>query len=358
MQTMKKKYLLSLFLALQVILILVLKKFPHFVENYYSNTIFLQLAGFLRSAFGKIPISIGDLIYLFFIVYSLFTVWQTQKKWKQNWGIYLLKMVNVISVFYFLFHFLWGYNYYRVPLFEKMKLEKQYTTADLYRFTEKLILKTNEIQFTITKNKNLKVVSPLMHNNLIVISKNGYDNLAKRYLFFEYQTPSIKKSVFSLPLSYMGFSGYLNPFTNEAHYNSYSPNYNAPMTICHEMAHQIGYASESECNFIGYLTANSNDNYYFQYAANTMALKYCLRAVQLKNEKLALVYLSKINKGIIENFNEDKQHYQKYHTFIETGFEIFYDSFLKLNQQKDGIEGYSKYLDLLINFNKKHPFLI
>ncbi|MBC7493373.1 MAG: DUF3810 family protein, partial [Flavobacterium sp.] len=87
-------------------------------------------------------------------------------------------------------------------------------------------------------------------------------------------------------------------------------------------------------------------------------LKYCLRAIQLQNAEKASFYRSKLNKGIIENFDEDKKYYQKYHTFIETGFEIFYDNFLKLNQQKDGIDGYSKYLDLLINFNKQHPYSI
>ena len=355
---MKKKYYLSLFLALQVIFILVIKKFPELVETYYSKTLFLNISHFFRIILGQIPFSVGDIIYLFLILFILFTVLKTRKKCTQKWRQYLLNTVNFLSIIYFLFHFLWGYNYYRQPLFEKMKLQKQYTTEDLYGFTEKLILKTNQIQFEITKNKNLKVASPLHHADLLDITKIGYDNLAKQYLFFEYQIPSIKQSLFSLPLSYMGFSGYLNPFTNEAHYNVYSPKYNLPMTICHEMAHQIGYASESECNFIGYLTANSNNNLYFKYAANTMALKYCLRAVQLQNAEKAFFYRSKLNNGIIKNFEEDKKYYQKYHTFIETGFEIFYDNFLKLNQQKDGIEGYSKYLDLLINFNKQHPYSI
>jgi hypothetical protein len=34
------------------------------------------------------------------------------------------------------------------------------------------------------------------------------------------------------------------------------------MTTNHEMAHQMGFASETECNFIGF-RINQNDNYTF-----------------------------------------------------------------------------------------------
>jgi hypothetical protein len=31
--------------------------------------------------------------------------------------------------------------------------------------------------------------------------------------------------------------------------------YNLPTTTCHEMSHQIGYANESEANFIGFMAS-------------------------------------------------------------------------------------------------------
>ena len=44
----------------------------------------------------------------------------------------------------------------------------------------------------------------------------------------------------------------------------------------------------------------------------------------------------------------------QFERFTRTGFELFYDRFLKLNQQQDGIESYSKFLDLLINYDKQN----
>jgi hypothetical protein len=44
-------------------------------------------------------------------------------------------------------------------------------------------------------------------------------------------------------------------FTNEAQVNYIGPMYSFPMTTNHEMAHQMGFASETECNFIGFLAS-------------------------------------------------------------------------------------------------------
>jgi hypothetical protein len=181
---------------------------------------------------------------------------------------------------------------------------------------------------------------------------NGYQNLSKQYTFFEYNNPCVKKSLISLPLTYMGFSGYLNPFTNEAQVNAMGPMYGFPMTASHEMAHQMGYASESECNFIGFLATINNDNLYYQYSGYSFALRYCLRNWERRDEKIFEKLSKTINPGIIANYKESQDFWEAHETFIENGFEIFYDNFLKVNQQEDGMESYSKFVNLMVNYYK------
>ncbi|MBX9806659.1 MAG: DUF3810 family protein, partial [Flavobacteriaceae bacterium] len=41
---------------------------------------------------------------------------------------------------------------------------------------------------------------------------------------------------------------------------------------------------------------------------------------------------------------------------IDKGFHAFYDNFLKMNQQKDGMEGYSKFVNLMVNYYKVKDF--
>ncbi len=347
---MKRKYILPLFLIIQILFLKIIAFFPEVVERFYSNGLYVFISKISRTVLGKIPFSIGDVLYGIIVVYILIQIFKNRKTWKLNWKDNLLKVASFISVAYFMFHLLWAFNYYRVPLFEKMNIERDYSDADLYVFTEKLIVKTNAIQYQITKNRNLKVSNLYSQDSIFKMSQNGYDNLGNQYSFFNYKIPSRKKSLFSLPLTYMGFGGYLNPFTNEAQVNYKLPMVSFPNVICHEMAHQIGYASESECNFIGFLAGIKNDDLYFQYSAYSNALHYCLATIAMKNETKFNELKVKVNPGILANYKENELFWKQYDTFIDKGFHAFYDKFLKMNQQKDGMESYSKFVDLLVNY--------
>ena len=353
---MHRKYILPLFLLFQILFLKIIAFFPEFVEEFYSNGLFVIISKISRVTLGKIPFSVGDIIYGIVIIYVLKSIWKTRKNWKQEWKNNDLKVLSLLSVVYFLFHILWAVNYYRQPLFEKMKIERDYTDADLLTFTKKLIAKTNEIQTQITKNDSLKVVFPYSQRQVFKMNLNGYKTLSNQYQFFEYTNPSIKKSLFSLPLTYMGFGGYLNPFTNEAQVNYLMPMYNFPTATCHEMAHQMGFASESECNFIGFLASVKNDDLYFKYSGYSFALRYCLGNWQIRNEKVFDELVKTVHPGILKNYKESEDFWRQYDTFIDKGFHFFYDNFLKLNQQKEGMESYSKLVNLMVGYYKEKDF--
>lgn len=350
---MNQKYFLAYFLVFQIILLQILVFFSEVVESIYSTNVYQYISNLFRIVLGKIPFSVGDVLYGVLIVWIFFSIFKNRKS---NWKQKLLSVVNFISVFYFLFHSLWAFNYYRVPLFEKMKIERDYSDADLLDFTKKLILKTNQIHTQISKNDSLKVVFPYSQQQAFTMDLNGYKNLAQHYSFFEYKNLSIKKSLFSLPLTYMGFGGYLNPFTNEAQVNYMMPMYNFPTTSCHEMAHQMGFASESECNFIGFLASIKNDDAYFKYSGYCTALRYCLANWEARNPVVLKQLLPTIHAGILKNYQESQDFWKQYETPIETGFKIFYDNFLKINQQEDGLESYNKFVNLMVGYYKMRDF--
>lgn len=347
---MKRKYILPFFLLIQIIFLKVLAFFPETVERFYSNGLYVWISHLSRILLGKIPFSVGDILYGIVIVYCIYWFYKNRKL---HWKDKIWATLSFISVAYFIFHFLWAFNYYRVPLFEKMNIKREYSETDLVVFTEKLIVKTNEVQFAITQDSAKKVVNPYSQDSIFKLTQNGYDNLAKQYPVFKYEIPSRKTSLMSLPLTYMGFGGYLNPFTNEAQVNNKLPMYGFPNVVCHEMAHQIGFGSESECNFIGFMAGIKNDDLYFQYAALSGALRYCMSNIGLKNEKEFNRLKAKINPGILENYKESEQFWKQYDTIIDKAFHAFYDQYLKSNQQEDGIDSYSKFVDLLVNYYKE-----
>ena len=152
-----KKYL-SLFLFVQIILLKVLALFPDFVERYYSNALYLYISKISRIFLGWIPFSVGDLCYtiLFFFIFRW--IYKNRKGFFKNWKTNGLTVLSFVSVLYFLFHFLWGINYYRIPLYEKIGIEKEYTKEQLIALTQKLIAKTNQLQLQIEKDSTKKVV--------------------------------------------------------------------------------------------------------------------------------------------------------------------------------------------------------
>lgn len=351
---MKRKYILPLLLVIQIILVKTLGLFPDFIEEYYSRGWYPKIAFVSRSVFGSIPFSVGDIFYLILIILLIRWIFKNRKGFFRSWKNNALQFLGFLSVFYFFFHLLWGMNYYRIPLDEKLKIDKEYTIQELENFTLKMIAKTNALQFEISKNTTKKVVIPYNDEQIYKLAANGYLKLPENLREFEHPIKSTKNSLFSFPLSYMGFGGYMNPFTNEAQVNNLKPKYDSPMTTCHEMAHQTGIGSESECNFIGFITATKNDDLYFQYAAYTSIVRYCFRNLEYNLEGSSEKYLPLLNKGVLANFAENKAFWESYSTPIETFFEIFYDNFLKINDQKDGLEGYSKFVGLMIGYEKAY----
>ncbi|QYS88915.1 DUF3810 domain-containing protein [Flavobacterium davisii] len=337
-----------LFFLLQIVLLEILTTFPFITEQYYSNGFYPVISKLNRIIFGWIPFSIGDLIYTLLILYFIYWFYKNQKT---SWIQKIKQTFNIFVITYFIFHLLWAFNYYRMPLYQKMNLKTDYTQKELFQFTKKLINTSNQIHFKLTHNTNEKVIIPYKTVQIFQLAPLGYVDLQKKHPYFEYKNPSIKKSLFSIPLTYMGFGGYLNPFTNEAQVNNEPPSYSLPIVVCHEMAHQMGYSSESECNFIGYLASTHNKNLFFQYAGHTYALRYCLSNISSKNKKELENIIKTINPCILKNFKETDLFWSKHESILNKGFELFYDHFLKLNQQEEGIKSYSKFIDLLINYS-------
>lgn len=350
---MQKKHLLPLLFPVQIVLVRVLAMFPGFVERYYSNGWYPVVSQAARWLLGWIPFSFGDVLYGLLILLGLRWFWQTRRSWKTSWVSNLRKITAVLSVAYFVFHAFWAMNYYRVRLPEKLGIDRDYGKDELLSFTHRLIAATNALHLDLTASESLAVAVPYQREEVFAKSIDAYRILEKEFPDFHLGRPSVKKSLISLPLSYMGFSGYLNPFTNEAQVNGLSPLYSFGGTTCHEMAHQIGYASESEANFVGYLAAESSDDPYLRYSGLTLALKYCLRNVAAYDRAEAKRLLDLVNPGVRENFEQSRRFWESHETFLEDGFKFFYDHFLKMNRQDEGLESYNRFVDLLVNYYKE-----
>ncbi|ASV28913.1 DUF3810 domain-containing protein [Maribacter cobaltidurans] len=339
----------------QIILVKWLGQNTEFIERYYSTGIYPYISKFFRLLLGWVPFSVGDILYFLLICSAVIYLYRSWNHIKTHKIEFLRDILMVLSIGYLTFHLAWGFNYYRKPLSDKLALTETKDYQELLDFTDRLIQKSNELQEQIVGDTLQKVKIPYSQEEMFKMSIEGYHKLAEKFNFLEYENPSIKTSLFSTGLTYMGYAGYLNPFTNEAQVNGILPNFRFPIVTGHEIGHQLGYSAENETNFIGYLVTSSNEDLYFQYAAYAYVLGYCLSDVRRGDIETFDQMFQNLNPGVRGNFQEMALFWERYENPLEPVFKSIFNSFLKANNQAQGIQSYNGVVSLLIAYHKKYP---
>ena len=358
---MKKILSIGIWLLLipfQFLLIYFFKNNTAWVEHYYTHIFYFYSSQALRYTLGAIPFSVGDLLYIIAVIYliiKLFKIYKGRKSFIIKLREALLFKLKAVLLFFFFFNLAWGFNNYRTPLHEQLGIATHYTQQDLLAITDQLVEKANNLQLRITADSITPVTITYSTAKILQDAEKGIHQLNDDLNWGMFKNPSIKKSLWSLPLTYMGFSGYLNPFTNEAQVNYKIPKLGMIVTAAHETAHQMGIAKESDANLLGYLGALKQEDIHYQYAATIYALRYCLRTLERDAYADLQIITAKTTVGVLYNLNENPAFWSQYKGISSMFFKMFYGNFLKATNQKEGIHSYNRFVDLLINYHKTVP---
>lgn len=343
------------FLPIQLFILHLLQRFPAQVELLYSEGLYPKIALLSRTLLGWIPFSVGDILYILAILCIARWVFIVFKSRFKKATSRLIQLLATFSIGYFLFHVLWGFNYYREPLHKKLNIGTDYKTEELIQLTHQLVLNTNRLQIEIAKNDSTKVDFNYSLHEIYKKSALAYQQLEIDFPNFTYPKKSVKNSLLSTPLTYMGFNGYLNPFTNEAQINTKIPLFKLPSTTTHEIAHQLGIAKESEANFLACLTTLKHTDIRFRYAGNAFALQYCLGELYARDKCSFENLVAQLHPGVKKNYQEVSVFWETHQNMLEPFFKLFYDNFLKTNNQPQGIKSYNYVVALLVNYAHKNP---
>ena len=349
---MKKfKVFLSIVLIPFILVINNLETENYFIENYYSNSFYIFISEKIRFITYWIDISIGDIIYLS-MIFCLFYFSITNIK---NYKKYITEIGSIAFILIFIFYTFWGLNYKRVSLKSHFNLDGDYTKEKLITFSKNLIQNINYLQNHLVVNDTIIPINPHEFSASKIISENDIrkigEILGDSIIKSNYRYPSVKKSIFSVPLLYMGFSGYINPFTNEANINYKMPKNQIPFTINHEISHQLGIANEGDANFIAYLSLINSDDKFHNYCGMSYALRLCLNEISKIDNYEYIQILKTVNKGIIKDFINRRNFWLKYDSLLEKISKKIYDKYLKQNNIESGIKNYNESISLILNYN-------
>ena len=154
-------------------------------------------------------------------------------------------------------------------------------------------------------------------------------------------------------MSYEGISGFYFPFTGEPNVNIDIPASIIPCTVCHEMAHQRGFAREDEANFISYLVCSINPDVTFQYSGTLLALINSMNSLYKYAPQKYKTLIATYSKGLNRDLLELDQYWNYYEGPLEKLSTKINNTYLKANLQKNGVFSYGRMVDLLLAENRR-----
>ena len=352
-----KPHLVKLGIVLLLaILVKCLADYNRSIEQWYSTGIYPCIARLLRFAFGWLPFSLGDVFYILLVVAILVKLSRFFKdlfRRRLTGRLFLVKMVKLstfLLVSYIVFYMFWGLNYYRKGIAFQLRIQKQpYSTQELLGLTEALAKKASNYRKELSPGQFV-----MSHKDLFLKARAAYDSTFKTYPFLQYQNQSTKSSLFGAVGNYLGYTGYYNPFSGEAQINTATPPIVLPAVTCHEMAHQLGYATEDEANFVGYLAASHSGDKVFLYSTYLDLYQYAASELYLRDSTQYLKARISLDTLVRKDIRDIRLFYLPYRTRVRKVVNAIYGEYLKYNNQPQGIDTYSDVVSLLMAYRKKY----
>ncbi|MCI6887731.1 MAG: DUF3810 domain-containing protein [Lachnospiraceae bacterium] len=238
-----------------------------------------------------------------------------------------------------------GINYYAAPFSSYAGLQTGlYTTGELKELCSWLL---EQVNASVSEEHYAERKREWKTEGVRAMKKAGeeFDCLSGYY-------PVPKEVTCSYILSVQQLCGIYSPFTIEANFNGDMPDYNIPHTICHELSHLKGFMREDEANFIGYLACISSDCPAFRYSGYLTGWVYAGNALARADIDIYMELRQKLDPRAEEDLQENNAFWGRYEGKVAEVSNQWNDTYLKMNDQEDGVKSYGRMVDLMLAYRK------
>lgn len=326
--------------------------FPQIILIFYSTHLYRWLSVILRTLTGVLPFSIGDVLYIGVIGWTLYLLYFFLKRAfsgqipLNQFFASILFALNCVLGAVLIFKILWGLNYARPEINKTLHIsDSTYSVPQLTQLAGFFILKLNAIQ----PNRDTYYSVYKLEKG----AKESYHILAGVHPLFTYAAPEVKPTLNSWLVTKMGLEGYYNPFTGEAHINSRLPHFTLPFVTCHEIAHQLGIAREDEANLIGFLACINSPDPNFRYAGYYNILRSILFELRFKSPADFEKIKKLLPMQVLEDLQTEQRFWENNNNEMFGYMDLALDNFLKLNNQPSGIKSYQRIVLWTYNLYKE-----
>ena len=334
--------------------------FPHLVERYYTRTLYPHVLAFMSLPGRLAGVSVAELFLLLLLASILvWSVWKTlailrrRQSTRHVLAASLVRLVWMSSIIVALFMLVYGFNYQRPLLTETMRLEKREPDAQEIETISRMIIEGVNQNYAAsgaaaTAEQGSRL--PLTRQQLFIVLEESFDRetLLQGLSVSGARVPP-KPLYFSGLMSRLGLSGVYSPFTGEPNFNAIQPDADLPFTVAHELAHQRGFARESEASFVAFLVCTKSTHPYVRYSGYLNALRVLSALRRLAPDRYATV-AALLGEGPRADLRAAAQFWSRYAGGLSGLSRRVNNAYLKANRVRSGVKNYGEVVSLIVAY--------
>lgn len=313
--------------------------------TWYAHHIYPVLVGIIGRFFGIFPFSVVEIgLYLLIIWLIVYFIRFLKEPIRL-----ITRTFFLVALLFFLYTINCGINYYSVSFSSYAGLETNlYTSEELLELCGYLVEKVNETATSESYSQN--------KGEWRKEGVRAMQQAAREFPSLQGYYPHPKQVTVSYILSVQQLCGIYVPFTIEANFNGAMPNYNIPHTICHELSHLSGFMREDEANFIGYLACIRSDNQAFSYSGYLTGWVYAGNELAKVDMESYIALHEQLCEQAQTDLRENNIFWNRYEGKVAEVSNQWNDTYLKMNDQTEGIRSYGRMVDLMLAYHKTLPY--
>ena len=350
------------------LLVWLARSHPDQVERWYSQGFYQGWAGLLLSLTSRVPFSLAEILVILAGLAVL--VWlasliraAAREKGKRlaAAGRHLLAGGAALSLVAMLFLMGGGLNYYRYTFTQHSGLVLEPSSVEeLADLCRELAADASALREGLPEDGAGVSLLTQSHGELARTAADNYRLLMEQApglegLFDLSTRCRVKPVFFSEAMSYMEIVGVFFPFTLEANINVHTTDFDIPFAACHELAHISGFMREDEANFLAYAACRASEDGFFRYSGAATALIHATNALYSRDYGLYQEVMSGLSDGVRRDLAASSAYYNAHHTSFGEFSTQVNDTYLRVNNQSDGVDSYGRMVDLLLaDYRQRH----
>lgn len=329
----------------------------------WMNAIQDHFTGPLRQALGRLcyrvefsvmelSVVLGILAAAAYVVWSVRAVVKAKGRRGRRAYSALLGAACMGLSLYAVFCLLWGVNFWTDSFQEQSGIYAEpVAVEDLLQVTVYFAQRLSEAADDVRRDENGVFAVP--REEILSYAPQAYDGVEAQMPFLEFEDPGVKPMFFSRMFSRMDFTGFYCSYTGESNVNVDSPANMLASTVCHELGHQRGYASEQECNFLAVLAATNSGHPAYVYSGWLSGYIHVSNALYRVDQDIYWAIRDALPETVKRDLAYNNAYWKQFdNTVIQKVSTTAYDGMLKAYGDERGIQSYGTVVDMLVAYYK------